>query len=127
MPKIICTLANASTEINGIAFVPHDDGIGVISADDVKEPAYSLLLSIPGYIADGVSDTEPPKVEPEPVKKETAAERKARLKAEQEAEDAAAAEKAEAERLANEEAAKVEQTDTVVAPESTDEAGDEVF
>lgn len=127
MPKIICTLTNASTEINGIKFVPHEDGINLISEEDVKEPASSLFLSIPGYIADGVSDTEPPKVEPEPVKKETAAERKARLKAEQEAEEAAAAEKAEAERLANEEAAKAEPTDTVTAPEGTDDAGDEVF
>lgn len=122
MPKIICTLANASTEINGIKFVPHEDGINLISEEDVKEPASSLFLSIPGYIADGVSENEPPKGEQEPVKKETAAERKARLKAEQEAKEAE-----EAERMAAEEAAKAEQTDTVTAPEGTDDAGDEVF
>ena len=118
MPKIICTLENAGTEINGIAFVPHDDGVSVISADDVKEPAYSLFLSIPGYVAH----------DEEPGKKETPAERKARLKAEKEAKDRAAEEKAAEEKAAAELAgAEAKTASEVTAPAQEPADDNEVF
>lgn len=105
MPKVICELENSSTEINGIKFVPHEDGQRLISEADVGEPHLSIFLSIPGYSVDGDDDHGDSK-DPEPPKapesdKETAAQRKARLKAEKEASD-----KAEADRLAAEEEAK---------------------
>ncbi|WNL63644.1 hypothetical protein ST4_086 [Aeromonas phage ST4] len=114
MPKVICELENSSTEINGIKFVFGEDG-RLISEADVGEPHLSIFLSIPGYFVEGDEDGDDdhkdpvPSKEPEPVK-ETAAQRKARLKAEKEAADKAeddhlAAE--EAQRLAEEEAQRV--------------------
>lgn len=87
MPKIICLLENAATEINGIKFLVNPDGDGLISDGDVEEPHLSIFTAIPGY-----SIVEEDK-QPDPVK-ETAAQRKARLKAEQDAADQAAAEQA---------------------------------
>lgn len=105
MPKVICELENSSTEINGIKFVPHEDGQRLISEADVGEPHLSIFLSIPGYVVDGDAIELDGKQDAEPTipkqKAETAPQRKARLKAEQEA-----AEKADADRLAAEEEAK---------------------
>lgn len=114
MSKIICVLENASDLINGIKFGPEEGVEGLVS-EEVSESVAALFLSIPGYVLHGVegeeggdtntADPEPPAA-PAP-KKETAAERKARLKAEA---DAEAAEKAAAEEAARnaaeEEAAK---------------------
>lgn len=125
MPKVICELENASTEINGIKFVPHANGKSLISEGDVGEPHLSIFLSIPGYVAEGDeqgADDEPKK---EPVvtpKPESAAARKARLKAEQEAADAAA--KAAAEREAAEQA-EVERLAAEAAKQSESSDGDE--
>lgn len=143
MPKIICQLENASSEINGIKFVPHGDSKHLISEADVGEPHLSIFLSIPGYVAEGdeqeIDDDgdEEPKKSPEAAPKpETAAQRKARLKAEQEAAEAAAkaaaekeaAEKAEADRLAAEAAEKeAEGAGETGNDGDSEEKGDEVF
>lgn len=100
MPKIICALENSGTEINGIKFVPHEDGMRVISEADVGEPHLSIFLSIPGYSVD--EDGEPPAKVEKKTKAETPKQRAARLKAEQEA-----AEQEEADRLAAEEAERL--------------------
>lgn len=105
MPKIICELENASLEINGIKFVPLEDGTGVISEKDVSEGHAAIFLSIPGYRASTQVE-----------KKETPAERKARLAAEKDAADKEAAEKAATEK---------EAAQTVSAPEAPDSVGDE--
>lgn len=46
MSKVICTLPNASGEINGIKFVSHK--LGMIS-EDIDEADAKSLTSIPGY------------------------------------------------------------------------------
>lgn len=48
MPKIHCTLPNASHSINGIEFVDHEDG-GVISKDSVSDDAAAVFAAIRGY------------------------------------------------------------------------------
>jgi len=109
MPKVLCELENASGLINGIEFVPHEDGMRSISKEEVGEPHLSIFLSIPGYCVEGGEKNEPEPPAATTEKPETAAQRKARLKAEQEAADKAKAEqeaasKAESDRLAEEEA-----------------------
>jgi hypothetical protein len=47
--KVICTLPNASDEISGVKFHPHDDG-GLIS-EDVSPEVAAHFLSINGYKA----------------------------------------------------------------------------
>lgn len=101
MSKIICVLENASDLINGIKFGPIEGVEGLVS-EEVSESVAALFLSIPGYVLHGaegeeggdtkIADPEPPAA-PAP-KKETAAERKARLKAEADAAEQAAAEEA---------------------------------
>lgn len=44
---VICTLHNASNEINGIAFEDHPEG--KISIESVSEDVASAFESIPGY------------------------------------------------------------------------------
>lgn len=46
MPKVICTLPNAASVINGVKFEPHD--LGLISEDISKDQA-EYFLSIQGY------------------------------------------------------------------------------
>lgn len=128
MPKVICELENASGLINGIEFVPHEDGMRSISKDEVGEPHLSIFLSIPGYCVEGGEGgqkaLEPPKEPEQP--KETAKQRAARLKAEQEAADKAEADRLaeeEAQRLAAEEAAK--QSEQQGAGGNTDGAGND--
>lgn len=111
MSKIICLLENASDLINGIKFGPEEGVEGLVS-EEVSESVAALFLSIPGYVLHGAEgeedgdtiDAEQTPAAPAP-KPETAAQRKARLKAEQEAADKAAAEEA-ARKAAEEEAAK---------------------
>lgn len=139
MPKVICLLENASDEINGVKFAPFD-GEGILS-EDISDEVAAVFLSIKGYVAEGVEGEDdddnnsntggnaPETPTPAPVvKKETPAERKARLKAEQEAADQEKAdEEAEAARLAAEQAA------ADAAAKQSDDAGkqagaeDEVF
>lgn len=109
MSKIICLLENASDLINGIKFGPEEGVEGLVS-EEVSESVAALFLSIPGYVLHGAegeeggdtntTDPEPPAA-PAP-KKETAAERKARLKAESEAAEQAAAEEEAAKKAAEE-------------------------
>lgn len=109
MSKIICVLENASDLINGIKFGPEEGVEGLVS-EEVSESVAALFLSIPGYVLHGAegeegsdtntADPEPPAA-PAP-KKETAAERKARLKAESEAAEQAAAEEEAAKKAAEE-------------------------
>lgn len=47
MAKVICKLANASEEINGVAFAPHPDG-GMVS-EDIPDDAAAVFASIEGY------------------------------------------------------------------------------
>jgi hypothetical protein len=101
MSKIICVLENASDLINGIKFGPVEGVEGLVS-EEVSESVAALFLSIPGYVlhgAEGEEGGDTKTVDPEPPaapapKKETAAERKARLKAEADAAEQAAAEEA---------------------------------
>jgi len=51
MAKVICTLPNASTLINGVKFVEHE--AGVIS-EDVSDDVAAAFTRIKGYILDGV-------------------------------------------------------------------------
>lgn len=112
MSKIICVLENASDLINGIKFGPEEGVEGLVS-EEVSESVAALFLSIPGYVLHGAEgeeggDTQTSEPEPAPApapKPETAAQRKARLKAEQEAAEKAAAEEA-ARKAAEEEAPK---------------------
>jgi len=47
MPKVICTLPNASTSINGVAFGPHE--LGVIS-EEIEQGRADAFLRIDGYL-----------------------------------------------------------------------------
>lgn len=47
MPKVICTLENASDEISGVKFTPHPDG-GVVS-EEISEDQAAAFTSVPGY------------------------------------------------------------------------------
>lgn len=97
MPKIICTLPNASEEISGVKFISHKDGM--ISEEISKEKA-DAFLEIKGY---NLAEEKPAM---------TKAEKDALKKAEKEAAEAAekaaaeAAEKEAAEKAAAEAAAK---------------------
>nr|DAM52236.1 MAG TPA: hypothetical protein [Caudoviricetes sp.] len=112
MSKIICLLENASDLINGIKFGPVEGVEGLVS-EEVSESVADLFLSIPGYVLHGAegeeggnTDAAGTETAPAPAPKpETAAQRKARLKAEQEAAEKAAAEEA-ARKAAEEEAQK---------------------
>lgn len=46
MPKILCTLPNASDEISGVKFVTHANGM---LSEDVSDDVAEVFLSIPGY------------------------------------------------------------------------------
>lgn len=90
---VICTLANASNNINGVDFKPHNEK-HVRTAAPVSEEVANYFAKIPGYHVEPVEEA----------KVETKAERKAREAAERKAaEEAAEAEK----KSADEAAAKV--------------------
>lgn len=46
MARVICTLPNASSEINGVKFVSHK--LGMLS-DDIDDDVAKSLLAVPGY------------------------------------------------------------------------------
>lgn len=46
MPKVICTLPNASASINGVKFMPHERGV---ISDAISDTQAEAFLSIPGY------------------------------------------------------------------------------
>lgn len=48
MPKVICTLPNASQNINGVKFTPTEDGMAIIS-EAISNADAELFFSIPGY------------------------------------------------------------------------------
>lgn len=54
MPKIICTIPNATSPINGYEFELHPDG-GLVSVDDLSGEDIDALLTIDGFRADGVT------------------------------------------------------------------------
>ena len=92
MSKVICKLENASTLINGIQFSA-EDGIDGLVSEEVSDAVSALFLSIPGYILYGEDENSDAETEASSTKRpqrETAAQRKNRLKAELEAEKKAA-------------------------------------
>lgn len=46
MPKVICSLPNASESISGVRFSPQENGV---ISDDVSEDVAAMFLAIPGY------------------------------------------------------------------------------
>lgn len=52
MPKVVCTLPNASLLISGVKFAPTEDGTGVVS-EEVSQDVADGFLSIPGYVLEG--------------------------------------------------------------------------
>ena len=47
MPKVLCTLPNASAEINGVAFTPADGGM---LSEELSADRAAGFLVIPGYV-----------------------------------------------------------------------------
>lgn len=47
MPKVICTLENASSEISGVKFTPHPDG-GAVS-EEISDDQAAAFVAITGY------------------------------------------------------------------------------
>ena len=72
MPKIICTLPNASKHISGVVFVDTADKMAIIS-EEISEEQAAIFLSIPGY--------EPAPVDDDATEKEAIAAEKAAKKA----------------------------------------------
>lgn len=46
MPKVLCTLPNASEEISGVKFVSHAKGM---LSEEISDEAAAVFASIPGY------------------------------------------------------------------------------
>lgn len=61
MPKVICTLPNASLEISGVKFTPTADGTGIIS-EELAPAVAELFLSIHGYAIEPAPEPELPPV-----------------------------------------------------------------
>lgn len=55
MPKVICTLENASELINGVRFVSHADGM---ISENVSDEVHASFLEIPGYVPAQAADSE---------------------------------------------------------------------
>lgn len=49
MPKVICTLPNASDEISGVKFSKHPDREGAMVSENISEDQAAHFLSIAGY------------------------------------------------------------------------------
>lgn len=64
MPKVLCTLENASDTINGVKFTLIE-GVGRVS-EEVTDSVAELFLSIPGY--EPADDLEPAPAAPKPAK-----------------------------------------------------------
>lgn len=58
MPKVICTLPNASHNISGVSFEPHDEGV---ISEEIDQAVADRFASIPGYYI--VGDAEQKKAE----------------------------------------------------------------
>lgn len=63
MPKVICKLENAASEISGVKFAAQEDGSQV--SEDISAETAELFASIPGY--ELLSDA--PKAPAKPAKK----------------------------------------------------------
>lgn len=70
MPKLLCTLPNASEEISGIKFVSHAAGM---LSEDVSDEQAAKFASIPGYEIVGATAPKDPAVEDEAKAAERAA------------------------------------------------------
>ncbi|ATI15637.1 hypothetical protein [Bordetella phage vB_BbrM_PHB04] len=58
MPKVICTLPNASELISGVKFEPHERGV---ISEDISDDLAETFLAIRGYELDGEKKpTKPP-------------------------------------------------------------------
>ena len=64
MPRVICSLPNASNKINDVDFAPHESG-GVISGD-LSEDLAAQFLTISGYALEVVAPPPPPPAPPAP-------------------------------------------------------------
>lgn len=56
MPKVLCTLPNASDEISGVKFSAHEKGM---LSEDVSDDVAATFASIPGYELVGVKPAAP--------------------------------------------------------------------
>lgn len=56
MPKVLCTLQNASDEISGVKFVSHANGM---LSEDISEEVAANFASIPGYEIVGAESKAP--------------------------------------------------------------------
>ena len=101
MPKVLCTLPNASDEISGVKFVTHAKGM---LSEEVSDDVAAGFAAIPGYELIGSAPTGPTAEEKAAEAEAEAAAKKATEEAEAVA--AAAKEAAKADLLAR--AAKVE-------------------
>jgi len=52
MPQVLCTLPNASTEISGVKFSVHANGM---LSDEISDDAAAVFASIPGYALVGMT------------------------------------------------------------------------
>lgn len=53
MPKVLCTLPNASTLISGVAFTAHANGM---LSEDVSDAVAAEFAAVPGYSIVGAAD-----------------------------------------------------------------------
>lgn len=70
MPKLLCTLPNASEEISGVKFVPHAAGM---LSEDVSDEQAAKFASIPGYEIVGATPAKDPSADDEAKAAERAA------------------------------------------------------
>lgn len=56
MPKVLCTLPNASDEIRGVKFVTHAAGM---LSEDISDEQAEVFASIPGYEIVGTKSPAP--------------------------------------------------------------------
>lgn len=105
---LLCTLLNASSLINGIAFAESEDPAGMLSVDPIDETdeVAAALLTIPGYEVVEVADKGGKATGPTQAELDAEAARKAA--AEREAAEKAAAEAAAAEQAEKDAAAAAE-------------------
>lgn len=63
MPKVLCTLENASEEISGVKFAAHERGM---ISEEISEEAAARFASIDGYELVEESESKPPAPAPAP-------------------------------------------------------------
>ena len=64
MPKVICTLPNAATEISGVKFTPADGGM---LSEELSADRAAGFLAIPGYVEHAEEPAPTPAPAPAPV------------------------------------------------------------